>query len=191
MKKIFLNNAAVISLTICFIIGTSCKKEANAVQENKNPYFIRFKANGTEKKFTLPAAIAYHDSMNVVQKSYWFTGTSANQSGSESLLFSVWDLKKVQIGIYRDNEISFGVQFKALLSFQPVTGLSYHSGGMFNNLVSSGYTANTVITISELTDKVTKGSFSGTLYQVSSNGAPPLLSGALLITEGEFYLPVR
>jgi hypothetical protein len=98
---------------------------------------------------------------------------------------------KIKTGIYRVNQTSIAAQIKTLLIHKPPSLLTYQSGGLFNETFRNMYIANTVVTVAELTPTHTKVTFSGILYRLTGEAAPPLVSTNITITDSTSYFPVR
>jgi hypothetical protein len=171
----------------------SCKKESNETNTENSIYYVRYKLNGINKSYSKLVSRAKHDSLKISGTTkYWFEVNAVNADMKvEPINIAAWGIQKIKAGTFKDTETTDGVQVKAIITYLPTGSLSCISGGFLNHTMATGYTANTVIDITQLDGKTVKGTFSGTLYQLNLNGTPPLLSSSITITDGEFYLPVH
>ncbi len=178
------------------VAATSCIKKSDVADVNTGSYFVRFKANGTQQNFTIPATTSqFYDSITVAgNKVHIYTVAAANMNAHS-----------IQIGIYADKPLNASTNFKEselLYSYQPkMTMLYVNNPSGFGNLSIGSYDPlppysypsvirDCNISITELTASSIKGSFSGTVYLQKSNGEPDV-NNKTSITNGEFFLPAK
>lgn len=192
---------AIILLAFLTAI-TACRKDAGAGPNTAGSgiYYIKFKANGVEKKYNFSAKQAsnYIDSSIVVsgKKIYTYTLVGANSSGHSftiglyiksplkapaTFLESeyIYNTMSNVVFIFNENlasmaatSIGFVVPYPVLFAFPE-----------YDNLPRNGKA-----TITEYTAHTIEGTFSGIVYQTVDNEALIDASKKTVITEGAFYL---
>jgi hypothetical protein len=180
-------------LTMLVVLSTiSWRHPVKQPSSENTSFYFRCKINGEIREHLQPVSKAKHDSLYIAERlTRWFEITVINMKRvPETVTIALWDTTRVRVGIYRDNETAYGVQCRAILSYQPVQGLSYHSGGLFNATGKPMYIDSTMVVIKEMSDKIVSGTFEGKLYQISQDGLPPSPERFITITEGSFRLPI-
>ena len=194
----FLKVIAAIVLSSMMAI-TGCKKSNDA--NNNNPgsgtdYFLKFKADGTQKEFKSEPLIQILKKNNdglysaVLQGYKDFVGQGTKDELGMIILSND---PVVQGSSYQDPEkcvdISGDTLTKLIMNFNDPTNNGYLSMGpladkngviiLFPNVV-----ADAKLLISELTSDYAKGTFSATVY-LSTDAT---LTTKVKITDGQFYL---
>lgn len=195
-----------VIILLVFITGiTACRKDAGtgADAAGSGIYYIKFKANGVEKKYSFSGKLAsnYIDSSIVVsaKKIYTYSLVGANSSGHSftiglynesplkapaTFLESAYIYNTMATVVFAFNEnlastaamsIGLVVPFPALFAYP-----------QYDNLPRNGKA-----TITEYTAHTIKGTFSGIVYQTVNNEALIDASKKTVITEGAFYLGIQ
>jgi hypothetical protein len=194
----FLKTIAIIAFSSMMAI-TGCKKTNDA--NNNNPgsgtdYFLKFKADGTQKEFKSSALIQLLKKNNDGLYSAVLEGYKdyAGQGTKDELgMIILSDDPIVQGSSYQDPQKCVNVNgdtlTKLIMNFNDPSNNGYLSMGtladkngvitLFPNVV-----ADAKLTISELTSDYAKGTFSSTVY-LSTDAT---LTTKINITDGEFYL---
>lgn len=132
-----------------------------------------------------------HDSLTLAgNKTYWFE-VAASDKNMESIDIGVYSDRYVVANTYKETDLLFGYQPKAMIAFQVPGGLGYISCGIYDPQIFPQYNKACSVTISSLTKTDVKGTFSATLYQLNNTIGYPSLKDSVQITGGEFYMPVK
>jgi hypothetical protein len=187
---------SILIIGILFITllakGATDQEDLDFTDASEN--YIRFRVDGVWRDFSSFKLSARHDSIKISERtSRWLEIAVLNLKNiPEAFSIGLWDSTLVKAGEYRDSQPAYTFLPSALLTYQPKKGLSYQSGGLFNATSTKPiYKDSTIVIITELTDKKVRGTFSGILYQMSSDGFPPSPENVIRITDGSFILPMR
>jgi hypothetical protein len=198
MNKIFSisKTLLVIGLTSMMLI-TGCKKsnDADPGSGSGDDYYLKFKADGTQKEFKSQALIALQAKKDnlysaVLQGYKDFEGQGAKD---ELGMIVMSNHEIVQGSSFQDPQKSTdkdGMPIpKLIMNFNDPSNNGYLSMGTLADengtvLLFPEVVADAKLTISELTSKYAKGTFSGTVYLSTDAN----LKTKIKITEGEFYL---
>lgn len=187
---------SILIIGILFITllakGAADQVDLDFTVESEN--YIRFRVDGVWRDFSSFKHSARHDSIKIGQRtSRWLEIAVLNLKNiPEAFSIGLWDTTLVKTGAYRDNQPAYTFLPSALLTYQPKKGLPFQSGGLFKATSTKPiYKDSTIVIITELTDKKVTGTFSGVLYQISSDGFPPSPENVIRITDGSFVLSMR
>ncbi len=175
------------------LFAASCKKEnIELTTAGTSPYFIRFKANGVQKNYSIPMTQkSYHDSLTLNgNKVHWFEVAAANNV-IETIDIGVYSDSFVVSNTYNEKDLLFSYQPKVMIAYQVPGNMGYISCGIYYLPIFPKYNRNCTVSITELTKTTVKGIFSGTLYQLDNTTGQPSLKDSVQITGGEIYMAVK
>lgn len=167
MKHIFTtrNAKALVSAFIVLSAAISaCKKDDTTSNEQ---YAFKFKANGTQVVLNQQASLvaAFAQSGNI------YNAVFNGSDGVSIAILQVYDNKAISSTTFSGYNLVGGSIVGALISYDDATGTGYMQGAG---------NSDATVTISEITEKTVRGTFSGTL---TATGKPDIA-----ITDGEFYV---
>ncbi len=188
MKKTF----STLMLALVLVAGTmmSCSKNGDKPvvtpppgggDTSSNPppvtsYFIKMKIDGVQQNFTNVAAI-----LQETDEGYGLiVGGAKNDNATEEIDFVISSLEPIAKGEYTEGEHE-----------------TYYTWGLYapedaeeENIFYSGVTLGAAVPykvkITELTDKVVKGTFSGTFFDSNGQG-----TNKKVVTEGQFSAQIQ
>ncbi|MBZ5855995.1 hypothetical protein [Flavihumibacter profundi] len=175
----------VIYVLVIAAIVASCGKE-NSTELDTN-YHLNCNIEGVPVNFNFNAyGAVLNDSGTMALGVIGQTGDSVNASIFRFAIFSLEDSVKVPLGTYTDNE----TRFETESVYNDMYNVIDYSAGqeMYDKSVAAGVNIQNhlIINITELTDKIVRGTFSGDYYANSE------ISGAIKkITNGDFYLKLQ
>ena len=185
------------SLAACLLLFccTGCRKESQGDSSKpKGEYYLMFKANGSQKMIDYAVIqgqnIESQSTDPYMNKVFIYSVGAAKTSGETLGLGFVSQTKLSAPATFRETAGIAGTDKTATLiyneSLASITPLmSIGSLDPLNDF--SSVSRDVVITIAEYNNTFIKGSFSGTVYP-SDDDMTPILSGKVVITEGEFKL---
>ena len=158
---------------------------------NGNGYYLKFNLNGNAVNYGSDclAELSFSSSdglYNAALISY----KDVNAGAKNAVTILVYSSSTIAANVgYNDPakaaETSGAQVPQSTIFWYDSTGVAYLSAGEFSdasgNMIVPGAVANSMLTITELTSTVVKGTFSGTVYQSD-------FSRSASITDGEFYL---
>lgn len=194
-KQLFGICITVMAFSSIFITG--CKKNTDIITNNSQ-YYVRFKANGVEKNYTIPVTTSqFHDSLIFSgNKVHIFATGGANSNGHIITLGIYSEGLLTANTVYKESDLLFGFQPKVMFIYNSNPGAyAYLSMGSYAPIPSafpqySGIQRDCKITMTNVTSTNIKGTFSGTVYHEKNNGDPDLID-KVSITDGEFFLPAK
>jgi len=198
MNKILSFSKALFVITIGFMITIAgCKKsnDTNNGSGSGDDYYLKFKADGTQKEFKSQALItllAKKDGLYsaVLQGYKDFEGQGTKD---ELGMIVMTNDEIVQGNTFQDPQKATdkdGMPIpKLIMNFNDPSSNGYLSMGTLSDengtvVLFPDVVADAKLTISELTSGYAKGTFSGTVYLSTDAN----LKTKVKITEGEFYL---
>jgi hypothetical protein len=196
MKKAILQSLYLFLLTgICIFISSSCKKDDHKNSPDNADYYISFKADGVQKKYTNQAIASLgYSTQDKLYNSVLQGYQDFNTAGKSHIGIIIFDNTDITTGSYHDpqkaanadgNKIS-----KVTISYYDDAGNGYLSMGPMvdengNPLPgANGATADANVTINKLTSSAVEGTFSGTVF-LSTDAT---FKTRIAITEGKFIL---
>jgi|GEM_PF-3263429 len=180
---------------VALIIG-GCKKTTNSTDlDTTGKYYISFKANGEQVKYTNPVIV---DSLPIgydfggYHVRIWEMGAANLQIHSMSLGILTEDSLPQSGRTYKESDIISGIWYGVIFAFNDSRGkYEYQSSGTYDSPVAEFYPdipKDCTITLTDVGSNTLKGTFSGTVYTFNDNGEP-VFTDKISITDGEFYLP--
>jgi len=168
MKKSYL----YLLTCLMIFLAVSCKKdEEDDPKETggNTEYYIRFKADGTDHVIDdQPALLATFSSAS---SQYISNITGSDGTKNTGFTIQLFDGTPIRDTVYTGYENKGTYYNGALLSFSSNDSKSY----------GSGYPSDAYVTVDTLTATYIKGTFSGTVRELTG-------TGTLSITEGKFYV---
>lgn len=199
MKRLFLTRLTFSLLITSVLMITGCGKGGSGDKDGGTPeYYISFKANGVQKKYTGQAIASLGHSAqdglyNAVLQGYKATAADASK---EHIGIAIFNNSAVSTGTYQDpqkatNNTGDEVP-KVLISYMDTNGNGYLTmGGMVdkNGNINSfpgseNIVANAKVSVTKLTGSYIEGTFSGTAFLSTDANFKTKVS----ITEGKFIL---
>lgn len=183
-KTIFMNKRiqiqtcyGIMLLSCIFLLGVSCKKNNPGLPSiSSSSYYVRFKANGIQKEYTLTWAKLDQLLFANTYTSY-VTGGNLNDTTKNSLSFRIYYNNAVSANtVYSEKMYDPMVMPEAYFVFVDDKGNSHTS---FKNTLEPILDFN--IQFTEITLSYVKGVFNGTTKSVNNNQI-------MTITDGEFYV---
>lgn len=195
MKKKCIAARIVTILIVMLIIG-GCKKTKNQTDlDTSGKYYISFKANGKQIKYTIPVDV---DSLPVI---YNFVGYSVNIWELGAVNIPQYDMMALTIitedslpqagKTYKESNITSGIWHEVMFTYSfpgEKTYWSISTGVTPADELYPGIPKDCTITLTEVGSATLKGTFSGTVYAIDDNGETDL-TNKIKITDGIFYLP--
>lgn len=168
---------------------TGCSKEDVLNDEGNRDYYIKFKANGIEKKFEFNAVAA----LNATEDGSSYAsilGAGLNTDAEKNTIALLIGTKQ---------KISSGTRFSLadplpggytspesiLFGYNDEQGVSYIEGGADITALIFNEKSDMVFSFDEVTDKFVKGSFSGSIYTKNEQTSEKL---KVVLENGVFYL---
>ncbi|MGC4234028.1 MAG: hypothetical protein QM594_13705 [Niabella sp.] len=174
-------------LLIALLLGSCTKKED--VLNKPGKYYIKFKANGVEKKLDMiPSSITsfYSSALYESLGYHIYEFGMASAQFKELMHIGIFTPSALAKKTYTDN--SGGLLPEALLTYSqaPLDGSVYFSSMAYDD---GGFQLkkDCKITITEMNDTEIQGTFSGTVYFEKDDGDPDR-NKAVTITDGSFYV---
>ena len=182
----------------CIVIDEGCTKgdHGNSPDNQGTDYYISFKVDGVQKKYTSQVAgsLGYstQDKLynGILQGYKDFSATEKSHIG-----IVIFDNVAITTGAYHDpqkaNNVGGDNITKVMINYYDDTGNGYLSMGAMvdedgNPLPGiNGIVADAEVVITDLTSTMIKGTFSGTTFS-STDGAS--FKDKVVITEGKFIL---
>jgi hypothetical protein len=156
----------MLGIILVTFFASSCKKDDNNEPDN-SAYKIRFEVNGSLVEFNLQGSLLAAFANSGSQYNAVFTGSDSKRN----IGLQVFDSKEITENSYSGYTISGSSVVGTLMHYEDLDGTLYTQGS--NNM-------DLRITITELTDKIVRGTFSGTLHASGKS--------SISITNGEFYV---
>jgi hypothetical protein len=155
----------MLGIILVAFFASSCKKDDN--EPENSAYKIRFEVDGSLVEFNLQGSLLAAFANSGSQYNAVFTGSDSQRN----IGLQVFDNKVITENTYSGYTISGSSVVGALMHYEDLNGTLYTQGS--NNM-------DLRITITELTDKIVRGTFSGTLLSAGKTD--------ISITNGEFYV---
>lgn len=157
----------IISAALCFFFA-GCEREMDLDPYNNDQY-VRFKVDGVQKEY-IPAygqvGANLYSSTTGIYSTAIAGGKSSSSSTANTVVFAVYTPEPIEEGqTYVDSQVaaSFAEYSSQLIfSYTDETGKLYQSLGILAGNYSA--TADSRLTITELTNEYMTGVFSGTIY---------------------------
>ncbi len=197
MKKIFSPGAVCGAIIICLLLfASSCKKSSigNNNGNGNGDYYVKFKANGTQKEYKSEALCEMlklnSDGLySAVLQGY----KDYTQGAKDELGIILFSHDPFTTTLYADPMKavkSDGSKVASIIiNFNDPDGNGYLTMGPLSDengtVPISGVVADAKLAITGLTNDYIKGTFSGTTYKSTD----ATFTITVLITDGEFYLP--
>jgi hypothetical protein len=197
MKKA-LSRAFYLSLlsVACVMVSSGCKKSGNDGPDHNNvDYYISFKADGVQKKYTSQAiATLGYSSQDKLYNGILQGYPDPATAEKSHIGIVIFDNKAIAAGTYQDPQKAANGDgdkiTKVMLNYNDEAGNGYLSMGAMvdedgnpfpgaNNVVADGK-----ITVTKLTSTSIEGTFSGTTF-LSTDAT---FNNKVAITEGKFIL---
>lgn len=158
----------VFALFIAFFMN-GCSKSDGGNDIDSGNYYISFKANGTQMRYTQQSVLSY----NTSQSGPLYVGiVSGFNDASSNINLQVHNNAEIVPGTYSGYTLTGGVFVGIIIGYtDPVSGESF---------VTSALNVEGQITITEIETTGVKGTFSG---RVVKSGLSDIL-----ITEGSFFV---
>lgn len=194
MKKILFKSLKHIAiLSFCILLMAGCKKGDNGTGNNVTPdYYISFKADGVQKKYTNQAIASILYSTQSKLNAGVFAGYQlANVTTKSHIGLFIFDNNAISAKAYQDPQKASAADGSKppaiMINYYDDDGNGYLSMGPMvdengnplpglNNVV-----ADAKVTLTKITSSLVEGSFSGTVASTD-------LSTKITITEGKFIL---
>ncbi|MBG9376526.1 hypothetical protein I5907_09795 [Panacibacter sp. DH6] len=167
-------SSLVLLYCLCF---TACKKEGGEPSEN---YAIVATIDGNVKSYTYTPTAVMLDAFDA-----YSVGMAAYTDASVNDIFTLNILKQSELGAivpgtYVDDYTNEDVFVLGGFNLGSMDDAEAYGAGL-----QEGTDPKLTITITELTDKIIRGTFSGTFFDHGGDGP-----GKVSVTDGKFYLPV-
>lgn len=179
--------SSITCILAALLLGSCTKKEDGL--NNPGKYYIKFKANGVEKKLDMiPSSInSFYSSALYESFGYHiYEFGMASAQFKELIHIGIFTPSALAKKTYTDN--ADGLLPEAILAYSqaPLDGSAYFSSMAYDD---SGFQLkkDCKITITEMNDTEIQGTFSGTVYFENDDGDPDM-NKAVTITDGSFYV---
>ncbi|MBT33353.1 MAG: hypothetical protein CMO01_27140 [Thalassobius sp.] len=188
----------LLLLCISLIVCTGCSsKDVDPKIDNQDEYFFKFKvdSNLVEYEYKSETQINLTGLLGYDVNSGQYT---LNIAGIDNI-FETTFTNRLTIFIGNSSELSTGVtysniseqgdetpDFIFLVGYYDIEGNLYSAG---LNTIAELY-KTTFVKLSQITETQISGTFSGTLLQYDTNGGTLKLLDSVVISEGEFNVPI-
>jgi hypothetical protein len=179
---------SILLLVFSILIFTSCGKD----EVPKPEYFYKFKVNGVQKEFRASddASIFFTQDPGSTTRRTLFTMVSGSDPAKNTIVMSYRSLESIVIGNTYQMQAPIvidGVENPSIIFFYfDEDGKEY--GATLLKSTNPGANDNAFFSFSEFSNESSRGTFEAVIFDLSATGDLNRRE-AVMITEGEFFLP--